>query len=148
MPFHYGAGVDMRFDPRAQPSEHIGPRGTYFLTSEEFTTLPRSGKIDPSRIRFSQKSISPDFRVTEFGTIEDLTRRLPQDIDLTNMDPIRLVIKDGQVFTLDNRRLKAFQDAGVDIPFVKLDRIPGNQLFKFTTENEGISIEVRPRRQP
>jgi hypothetical protein len=64
------------------------------------------------------------------------------------MDPIRLVIKDGQIFTLDNRRLKAFQDAGVDIPFVKLDRIPGNQLFKFTTENEGISIEVRPRRQP
>ena len=47
------------------------------------------------------------------------------------------------VFTLDNRRLKAFQDAGIEVPFVKLDDIPKRELFKFTTKNEGISIVIR-----
>jgi hypothetical protein len=53
-------------------------------------------------------------------------------------------VKDGKVFTLDNRRLKAFQDAGIPIPFEKLDAIPKREMFKFTTVNDGIDIVVRP----
>lgn len=47
------------------------------------------------------------------------------------------------VFSLDNRRLKAFKDAGADIAYVKEERIPPSQAFKFTTGNEGASIHIR-----
>ena len=54
------------------------------------------------------------------------------------------MVKDGKVFTLDNRRLYSFQQAGIkEIPYIKLNDIPANQNFKFTTINEGKSIEVR-----
>jgi tRNA(Arg) A34 adenosine deaminase TadA len=44
---------------------------------------------------------------------------------------------------LDNRRLKAFQDAGLPIYYQRLDEIPKNEQFKFTTTNQGTSIEIR-----
>ena len=46
-------------------------------------------------------------------------------------------------YTLDNRRLKASQEAGVDIPHEKLDAIPESEMFKFTTTSAGTSIEIR-----
>ena len=45
---------------------------------------------------------------------------------------------------LYNRRLRAFQEAKVDVPFQKLDRIPKREQFKFTTKNDGVDIVVRP----
>ena len=57
--------------------------------------------------------------------------------------PIRLVEKDNMIFTLDNRRLKAYQEAGVDIPYVKLDKVPTEELDKFSTKNNGVSIEFK-----
>lgn len=59
------------------------------------------------------------------------------------MAPIRIVEKYGLIYTLDNRRLKAFQDAGIPINYQKLDAIPTTELRKFSTENQGVSIEVR-----
>ncbi|QAR31105.1 hypothetical protein EQP59_07045 [Ornithobacterium rhinotracheale] len=56
---------------------------------------------------------------------------------------IRIVEKDGLIYTLDNRRLKVFQEAGIDIPYTKLDKIPESEMFKFTTKNEGKTIEIR-----
>ncbi len=47
------------------------------------------------------------------------------------------------IFTLDNRRLYAFQKAGVEVPYQKLDAIPKRELFKFTTQNDGASILIR-----
>lgn len=51
------------------------------------------------------------------------------------------------IHTLDNRRLYAFQQAyyraGVEIPYQKLDSVSKNQLFKFTTQNNGESIVIR-----
>ena len=69
--------------------------------------------------------------------------RPPESKDPSKIDPIRIVVKDGKVFTLDNRRLKAFQDAGINIPFRKLDKIPKRQKSKFSTINEGVDITVR-----
>ena len=57
--------------------------------------------------------------------------------------PFRLVEKDGRIFTLDNRRLKAFQEAGIPIRYEKLDSIPKKEIFKFTTKNQGVDIEIR-----
>jgi len=64
-------------------------------------------------------------------------------IDPNDIPAIRVVEKDGLIYTLDNRRLYAFQKAGIPIKYQKLDAIPKNQQFKFTTTNQGASIEVR-----
>lgn len=56
---------------------------------------------------------------------------------------IRIFEKDGKIFTLDNHRLKTFQEAGIPIRFEKMDAVPKNELFKFTTKNEGIDIEIK-----
>ena len=64
-------------------------------------------------------------------------------INPKDIPPIRIVEKDGLTYTLDNRRLKAFQEAGVDIPYEKLDAILESEMFKFTTTNSGATIEIR-----
>ncbi len=113
-----------------------------FLTGNQFKRLPQTGTIDPNKIRFSQNSIKSTFR--RGGNIKELTEGLKDGtIDPSSIPPIRIVEKDGEVFTLDNRRLKAFQDTGVAVPFQKLDDIPENELDKFTTRNDGTSITIR-----
>jgi hypothetical protein len=114
-----------------------------FLGADDFASLPTSGRINPKKIRFSQDSMKTDFK-GEFGSVKDLATSLKGgQVDPSTIPPIRIVVKDGKVFTLDNRRLKAFQDAGIDIPFVKLDSIPKGEFFKFTTKNDGVSISIR-----
>ncbi len=115
-----------------------------FIGADEFERLPDAGTLDPARIRFSQRSVSPAFKDARFGAVHDLARRLKNgEVVPTAMEPIRIVLKNGKVFSLDNRRLKAFQDAGIDVPYMKLEAIPQSQQFKFTTKNEGVSISLR-----
>jgi len=59
------------------------------------------------------------------------------------MEPIRIVEKNNMVFTLDNRRLFAYQMADMEIPYFKLEKIPKKEIKKFTTQNKGTSIKVR-----
>lgn len=42
------------------------------------------------------------------------------------------------MFSLDNRRLRAFQDAGVDIPYIfaSKEELKKELIRKFTTTNE------------
>jgi RHS repeat-associated protein len=123
------------------------------LTSTDFDKLKDSGTVDPSKIRFSQDSIKSDFTNPDFGDVDTLSSKIrkfvetkgKEGIDPDSVKPIRIVEKDGSVYTLDNRRLKAFQDAGVNIPYEKLAEIPKNQEFKFTTTNKGTSIRVRDK---
>lgn len=125
-----------KFDPPKPPR--------IFLTSDDFNKLPATGTVDPLAIRFSQDSISPNFKDPKFGSVDDLVTGLKNgSIDPSSVGPIRIVDKDGQIFTLDNRRLQAFQQAGVEIPFVKLDRVPRGDRNKFRTKNQGESIRVR-----
>src|SRR3546814_221851 len=107
----------------------------------EFSALARSGTINPNSIRFSQNNIAANFR--NGGGFEDLINKLKSG-QKVEMSPIRIVERDGMVFSLDNRRLHAYQQAGVDIPYIKLDRIPKKELEKFSSTNYGTSIEVRP----
>lgn len=66
--------------------------------------------------------------------MSDLTQKLKSGAVSTDaLAPIRIVEKDGLIYTLDNRRLKAFQDAGVPVNYEKLHSIPENELFKFST---------------
>ncbi len=101
-----------------------------------FNFLKKSGQIAPHHILFSQGSIRATFK--DGTKISDLTKGFKNgSIDPLSVKPIRLVEKDGKVFSLDNRRLKAFQDANVEIPFVKLDEIPKKEKFKFKDYETG-----------
>jgi hypothetical protein len=118
--------------------------GATFLTPAEFAELPSTGTINPNTIRFSQDSVAANFR-PPYGSVDDLAAGLADgSIDPSTVDPIRLVeYNDGGIYTIDNRRLYAFQQAGLDIPYQKLDSIPSGELFKFTTPNQGVSVTVR-----
>lgn len=123
----------------------------------EYATLASSGGggvgggqlgrawIDPNRVRFSQESISYRFR--NGSTIDDLAEGLrtgsirPEDIP-----PIRLVERDGQLFTLDNRRLEAFRRAGLAVSYrIATPEEVAAEAWKFTTRSGGISIRIRGR---
>ncbi|MGQ1945207.1 hypothetical protein [Ornithobacterium rhinotracheale] len=100
------------------------------------------GFNDYSDDKFNVSGFSPIFK--DGTSIYDLIKKLKnKDIDPKTIPAIRIVEKDGLIYTLDNRRLKVFQEAGIDIPYTKLDKIPESEMFKFTTKNEGKTIEIR-----
>lgn len=100
-------------------------------------------RINPGVVRFSQSSIKAAF--SDGRTIDDLAEGLKTAaVDAAGVPPIRLVGRDGELFTLDNRRLEAFRRAGVDVPYVMAtpDEI-ADEAWKFTTRNGGVSVRVR-----
>ena len=99
--------------------------------------------IDPALVRFSQDSISATFKAG--GSIADLAAGLQNGtINPNDIPPIRLVNNNGTLFTLDNRRLAAFQQAGVPIPYqMATPEEAAAQAWKFTTQNGGVSIRIR-----
>ena len=82
-------------------------------------------------------------------TTEDLRagRITPDDIE-----PIRVVEHEGELKTLDNRRLKAMKDAGItDAPAIKLDlndpAVRKEFERKYTTRTNGETVIVESREQ-
>ncbi|WP_250655931.1 hypothetical protein [Alkalimarinus coralli] len=75
------------------------------------------------------------------GLIDDLKSG---KVTADDLPAIRTFERDGKVFSLGNRRLKAFQEAGVPIRTkpAAADEI-ANEAFKFTSKNKGASIRVR-----
>lgn len=56
-----------------------------------------------------------------------------------------MIERNGKIYTLDNRRLYCFKEAGLEsIPviFASLEE-ELKEAFKFSTKNDGISIQVR-----
>ncbi|MGH8018411.1 MAG: hypothetical protein ACREIA_08990 [Opitutaceae bacterium] len=107
--------------------------------------------INPSAVRFSQNSIGATFKNGQ--SIDDVARALrgPGGDQLAaQFPPIRLVERNGQLFTLDNRRLAAFSAADRPIPYrMATPAEAAKDSFKFTTTAEqgwGQFIEVRPPR--
>ncbi len=102
------------------------------------------GVMDPSTIRFTQDSASQSFRRggSVSGMADDL-RLNPGHAD--SVPPIRLVEHEGSMFSLDNRRLIAFQEAGVPVPYRMATPREINRLWDehFTTLNGGTSIQLR-----
>jgi len=99
--------------------------------------------IDPKEVRFSQDSIKGSFKAG--GTVEELAEGLKNGtVDPAGVTPIRLVEKDGQWFTLDNRRLEAFRRAGILVPYrMATPEEAAEEQWKFTTRNGGTSIRIR-----
>lgn len=105
--------------------------------------LADSGFVNPATIRFSQSSIRGTFGNgrTVNGLADDLRSGVVQPGDVP---AIRLAPRNGNYFSLDNRRLAAFQEEGVDVPYrmATADEIAA-EAWKFTTRNDGLSIRIR-----
>jgi len=97
----------------------------------------------PQPIRYTQDSIAGTFKNgrTLQQTISDLRAgKLSPD----QIPPIRVFQKNGQLFTLDNRRLYVFKAANVKIRTVEATAQEiAAEKFKFTSRNNGVSIRVR-----
>ncbi len=102
------------------------------------------GVMDPSTIRFTQDSASQSFRGG--GTVSGLADDLGLNpAHAESVPPIRLVEHEGSMFSLDNRRLVAFQEAGVPVPYRMATSREIRNLWTehFTTQNGGTSIQMR-----
>ena len=106
------------------------------------------GSVDPATIRFTQNSIKSSFRSGD--SIDELISGLRNGtVSPDTIPPIRVFDVDGQLFSLDNRRLYAFQQAGKPIntvPATMLEIAADQLRDKFTTITEGISIIVRGKK--
>ena len=113
------------------------------LNFDNATTTTVSGQVDPSDIKFAQDSISQNFR--DGSSVDDLISGLKNGtIDPNSIPPIRVFEVDNQLVTLDNRRLYAYQKAGITINVQPATAAEiANDSFKFTTKNGGTEIEVR-----
>ncbi|KAL3876406.1 hypothetical protein ACJMK2_034255 [Sinanodonta woodiana] len=109
-------------------------------------------KLYPSEIRYSQDSINNVFdnkstyRYTYIGeTLDDLCEGKSNIEDIPTISVVR---KNGQWFTLDNRRLWVFRHLE---RLRKCTKIPVKQSYsipdeKFTTNNDGKTIKVRGKK--
>lgn len=99
--------------------------------------------IHPNNVRFSQSSISNNFR--NGATIDDLSISLKNGTTRVNeMQPIRLVERNNVLYTLDNRRLEAFRRAGLQIPYrMATSEEVAAEAWKFTSRNGGVSIRIK-----
>ncbi|MEW1719734.1 RHS repeat-associated core domain-containing protein [Streptomyces sp. NPDC093109] len=108
--------------------------------------LPAQGTISPKGVRFTQDSIKgkySDGRTVQ-NTIDDLKSG---KLKAGDVPPIRVFERNGKIYSLDNRRLHAFREAGVDIRFRRATSDEVNREIvrgdKFSTKNDGVSIRVR-----
>lgn len=94
-------------------------------------------------IRFTQNSIGR--RLSNGDSVDDLIEGLRSGaIKPKDLPPIRIFRKDGQVYSLDNRRLYAAQKAGVKVKTVGATQEEiSREAWKFTTKNGGSSVKVR-----
>ncbi|GAB2876307.1 hypothetical protein GCM10027180_03360 [Microbulbifer echini] len=99
--------------------------------------------MNPKAIRFTQDSIKSTFKNGQ--KVRDLSYDLKSGkLTADDVPPIRVLIRAGKIYSLDNRRLKAFQEAGSPIrvrPATPLEI--ATRSFKFTSRNDGTSIHIR-----
>ena len=131
------AGGDNVYRYVPNPVNWVDPWGLSGKCGNEIKT------IDSRSVRFSQDSVKPKFK--DGSSIDELAQGLKDgSIRPEQIPPVRLVEKDGQLFTLDNRRLEAFKRANMEIPYrMATPEEAAAEVWKFTTANEGISIRVR-----
>lgn len=99
--------------------------------------------INPATVRFTQNSISSTFK--NGSKISDMVKGLRSGaIKSEDVPPIRLVKMDGKLYSLDNRRLEAFRQAEVKVPYRMATQEEAEaEAWKFTTQNDGALIRIR-----
>ena len=112
------------------------------------TRLPASGIIDTDQVRFTQSSISHTLRTGEdINDVISALRGPGGDMLAKDFNPIRIFERNGQFYTLDNRRLAIFDMANRNIPFIRAtQREVYWQSWKFTAtphQQNGLFIRVK-----
>lgn len=99
--------------------------------------------LNPGTIRFTQNSIGRAFG--DGSSLRSVIDGLRSGrIDPSAFPPIRVFERGGVLYTLDNRRLFAFQQAGLQIRAVwATAEEVAREAWKFTTQTDGLSIVVR-----
>jgi hypothetical protein len=128
--------------------------------STNIRAVATQGRSTPRRVSPSSASPNPPRLAATKGTsaagrdalgrftgagVDDLAAGLKSGaIEPGDVPAIRVVERDGDLFTLDNRRLEAFRRAGVPIRYrYATPEEAANEAFKFTTRNGGQSVRVR-----
>ncbi len=116
------------------------------MTEKMFRSLPNKGFVDPTLIRFSQETHSKYFK--DRSLVSDLVKKLKKNPEhARTIEPITIVQnpKDGLIYSVDNRRLRAAQEAGVEIKYEKVewDELSKEQKRHFDTKTQGESILER-----
>jgi len=112
--YHVGpAGVLVHNKAAHNPNPKIDPQVERAVRNAR--KAPNSGLRNPNSIRFSQDSVRGTF--SDGRSVRELTEGLRSGaIKPTDVPAVRLVERQGKLISIDNRRLQAFRDAGVDIP--------------------------------
>ena len=125
------------------------PGGKIILNSKRLIRLGSrvTKSVNPSSIKFSQPTVSQNF--SSNGTINNTIAGLKNgSIKPGNIPAIRVVERNGELITLDNRRLLAFQAAGVNVPIQRVSlsnpSIAAEFAKKFNPVNGGQNIVVTP----
>jgi hypothetical protein len=93
--------------------------------TSEFHSLGANGVLDPRQVKFSQDTAgfkySDSFKMggRTIVNVEDHSRAMVQAGDGRGTPAIEIVLYRKRIMTLNNRRLKAHQLAGIAIPYVK-----------------------------
>jgi hypothetical protein len=94
----------------------------------DFSRLPANGVIKPSRVKFSQDTAgswySQKFKMgpRDIQTVEAHAEAMKESGDGSRTPAIEIVLFKKRIMTLNNRRLKAHQLAGIDIPYIKSNK--------------------------
>lgn len=121
------------------------------LGVEEAVNLGK-GTIDPSMVMFTQDSVKSTFK--NGSSVNDLANALRVETGkalAATIEPIRLVVHDGMLYTLDNRRLLAFSAAGREVPYrmATTAEFAKEWVTKFTTTIEqGLGKYITVRSPP
>jgi senataxin len=96
------------------PVQQIPYQNRSPIVSRKNNTSPQEFcKMDVSKIRFTQQTVSPYF--TDGNTVEELAQQLAiGEISAADIPSIRVVKYKNQLWSLDNRRLRAFKDGLVE----------------------------------
>ncbi|MBI4359970.1 MAG: RHS repeat-associated core domain-containing protein [Candidatus Jacksonbacteria bacterium] len=131
----------------ADKGRDAGRAGDNFV-GQVLKSIPFEGVMDPHKIRFTQDSASNMIRGADgkMYPLENLIQGLKKgSTKATDIPPVKLFEKtDGTIWSLDNRRLKAFQKADIKIPYkaaTQQEIIKGAD--KMTSKNSGKSIKIR-----
>jgi hypothetical protein len=112
-----------------------------FSVDSKGTATDLQGTIDASRVRFTQNSAGSTFK--DGRPVADLANGLADgSVNPSSLPPIRVFEHNGELFSLDNRRLFAGQYAGVQLPYriATPAEIAGRDM---TYVDGGLSIKIR-----
>lgn len=150
--YAYAGGNPMRFnDPDGRnPRTPIAAGGGGGTPRTPIASGGGGSAMDPNVIRFVQDSVDPVFQ--DGRTIQQLVDELKANpAKASTVEPIKVFQDRGVWYTLDNRRVVAFQKANVNVPYELAsgeDIAAAKEAGKFSTTNDGVSIKIRHEGRP